>query len=195
MEEFKEIPGFPKYAINAQGEIWSYYCNRKIKAHESSRGGYKNVCLVRDGKNNWLQLHRLLALVFLDLPDLHSELEVDHIDGNPYNNRLSNLQVLTKEQHREKTRNSHGWDAKGSRLCSNCKTPIQNRNISGYCSSCKQETFDITEEAIVIAIREKGSWVQAAKQFGLSDNGLRKVYTRVSGGKDPKKVKDFINAL
>lgn len=49
-------------------------------------------------------IHRLVAFAFLDF-DLNSELVIDHIDNNPLNNHVSNLQPLTSEDNIRKAHN------------------------------------------------------------------------------------------
>ena len=57
------------------------------------------------GGREYLQLHSLLGWTFLCLPRLtpyrwSDEYEVHHLDENHENNRLGNLQVRTKTEHR-----------------------------------------------------------------------------------------------
>lgn len=61
-----------------------------------------DVCLTtlggRDKGNRWI-IHRLMGRVFLGL-DFNNE--IHHIDQDRTNNKLNNLQVLSKEEHRGK---------------------------------------------------------------------------------------------
>lgn len=52
-----------------------------------------------DGKCNRYKVHRIVAGVFIG--DITNK-EVHHIDGNHYNNKVSNLQIMITEEHREK---------------------------------------------------------------------------------------------
>lgn len=51
--------------------------------------GYKRVCLTKDGKKKYHFVHRLVAQAFIPNPD--NKPEIDHIDGNPENNSVTNL--------------------------------------------------------------------------------------------------------
>jgi hypothetical protein len=51
-------------------------------------------------------IHRIFAHVF-GILDLHSELQIDHIDRNPLNNCIFNLRAVTNQQ------NQFNKDAKG----------------------------------------------------------------------------------
>lgn len=54
---------------------------------------YKQVILSKDGVMQSFTVHRLVALVFIGpRPDGH---EINHLDGNPSNNALSNLEYVT----------------------------------------------------------------------------------------------------
>ena len=44
------------------------------------------------------------------LPNHSSQLEVDHIDGNHYNNEFNNLQTLCANCHRLKTHINRDWE-------------------------------------------------------------------------------------
>ena len=56
-------------------------------------GGYKKVVLSKNGRQKSFQVHRLVALAFI--PNPGKKPQVNHIDGNPSNNRLENLEWAT----------------------------------------------------------------------------------------------------
>ena len=187
---FKTIPEFPEYKINENGDIWSTYTNKIISPY-SSKKGYLLYSLTKDSLVHTRSMHRLLARVFLDLPSLDSELEVDHIDNNPSNNSLNNLKVLTKDEHLTKTLKNRGFNKSVIKYCPGIgcgKILNPGRN---YCINCskfhKPKNINITEKDIEELVTST-SWSNAAKVFGYSDNGLRKRYKSLSG-KDPKELK------
>ena len=51
--------------------------------------GYKRVCLTKDHKKRDYFVHRLVAKAFIPNPE--DKPEIDHIDGDPTNNRVDNL--------------------------------------------------------------------------------------------------------
>lgn len=59
--------------------------------------GYIRYPLKKDGKLKWISFHRLIAKTFipnpLNLPD------VNHIDGDKFNNNVENLEWVTKRQN------------------------------------------------------------------------------------------------
>ena len=185
MTNFEEIPGFSNYLINANGEIWSKHVNRLIKSHRSTT--YQSIKLVSDfGISTNVLIHRLLAFVFLDLPALDSDLEVDHRDRDTNNYSLSNLQILTKEEHLAKTLHEKGVSSRPNKHCTSCGKPISKTAIGSRCKSCNVDNPEITAEQIQYWV-VNFSWTRAAAELGLSDNGLRKRFTKLTGLK-PKDI-------
>ena len=63
----------------------------------SDCNGYKTATICLDGKTKTGYIHRFVWEAFNGkIPD---GFEIDHIDGNPANNRLSNLRLLTREEN------------------------------------------------------------------------------------------------
>lgn len=61
------------------------------------RGGYRHVVLSRDGRKRIFKLHRLVLEHFVGpMPDGH---EINHRDGDKYNNALTNLEYVTRAQN------------------------------------------------------------------------------------------------
>lgn len=120
------------------------------------------------------------------LEDIYDEaVEVHHKDENPLNCALDNLEVLCKKEH-SKLHNP------SLRYCLECeKTKLSIYNTSGICRNCQTEILEkeFSLEQIVERVL-KSNWTQAAKYFGMSDNGLRKRYKKLSGGKDPKTIRN-----
>lgn len=181
-ESFKPIKGFEDYLINTKEEVYSLKSKRILK-NQINTNGYSFVRFHYDNLQYSFLIHRLLAFVFLDLPSLDSELQVDHIDSNQYNNDLSNLQVLSFKEHMIKTHGSHYYTT-NCRICSKCETQkLSEFNTSGICKTClnKAKLVDgITAELIEFWVT-KYSWTKASKELGLSDSGLRKRYKRLTG--------------
>lgn len=189
------IPEHPEYLIDEGGRVFSTKSNKYLKPYLSS-SGYLRVGLYSEGKVKHYLISRLLARVYLNLESLDSEDEVDHIDTDILNNRIGNLQVLSKKNHRLKTLLDKGLK-ENTAVCIDCGVPLDNKTCV-RCRPCFDKSRillpDISEKDIKTAVLEQGSWVKAGKLFGVSDNGLRKMYKRVSGGKDPKLLKKQINA-
>lgn len=183
---YKEIDGFNNYSINIKGDVFSSKSNKILKTQKNTRG-YLFVRLHKNSKQYSFLVHRLLAFVFLELPSLNSKLEVHHKDFNILNNNLDNLKVLTKEEHLI----THGILPK---RCSNtnCSNKLDVYNSSGLCKyhyNQKRINDGISLEDITYWVTNF-SWTRASKELGLSDNGLRKRFTKLTG-KPPKDIYSY----
>lgn len=63
---------------------------------QMNSGGYRQVSLGR-GKNQSVNIHRLVATAFLPNPE--NKKTVNHIDGNKSNNHISNLEWATYKEN------------------------------------------------------------------------------------------------
>jgi hypothetical protein len=84
------VSGFPNYIISNDGVIYSQKGERK---HSIDRANYHFIALT-NGKQ--FKVHRLVYQHFGK--DWNPELTIDHIDGNPQNNHISNLRMATRQQ-------------------------------------------------------------------------------------------------
>ena len=85
------------YWIFEDGRIWSNFKQGRWMSTFKDRQGYLMVSLRKDGKGKILFLHRLLAINFIPNPE--NKPCVDHKDGIPTNNNLSNLRWVTKHEN------------------------------------------------------------------------------------------------
>lgn len=95
------------YEVNEKGEVRSLYHwnghkyeKRKkpyILKQSNTTTGYKKVELVKDGKRKSLKVHRLVAIAFI--PNPMNKPYINHIDGNPINNCVENLEWCTQHEN------------------------------------------------------------------------------------------------
>ena len=79
------------YSITESAEVISYKCRkRKILKPAGKNDGYLSVVLSKDGIKTTRNIHRCVAVAFLDNPNQFTQ--VNHIDGNKSNNNISNLE-------------------------------------------------------------------------------------------------------
>ncbi|WP_373786512.1 NUMOD4 domain-containing protein [Jeotgalibaca porci] len=77
------------------GRMYKY--PSKLIKHKADKRGYLYVGLNKSGKKSSKRVHRLVTETFL--PVRGKNLEVNHIDGNKNNNKLSNLEWVTSSEN------------------------------------------------------------------------------------------------
>lgn len=61
--------------------------------------GYRQVKLSKNGKSNYIAIHRLVAEAFIEKPHVEEKLEVNHKDCNRENNCVTNLEWVTHKEN------------------------------------------------------------------------------------------------
>ena len=91
---------FDNYEIDKDGNIYNIKRGTKIKPFPDGRRGYLKVKLYYGAvnKKKTISVHRLMLEVFKPLDD-YNDMEVDHINMNITDNRLSNLRWLTRKEN------------------------------------------------------------------------------------------------
>ena len=90
-----------RYEINKNGIIYDTVKNRFVSiVYSGKHGEYPKIRLVsKDGIENLLVLHKLLASLFIPKPNKTEKLYVNHIDGNKRNFSLTNLEWVTSSEN------------------------------------------------------------------------------------------------
>ena len=91
-----KIENFSNYEIYPnEGKIWSYKSNRFIG---SKSRDYWHCALTSDDGNIWgTKVHRVIwTAVYGSIPD---GFEINHLDENKDNNRISNLELTTHKEN------------------------------------------------------------------------------------------------
>lgn len=95
-EIWKDVVGYEGlYQVSNLG-----YVKRKNRILKHTyREHYKAVILCKNGKTKTFQVHRLVALAFI--PNTNNLPQINHIDGNKLNNKVSNLEWVTPSENRK----------------------------------------------------------------------------------------------
>ena len=94
-----ELDDFPRYEIRyyplweSGGRIWSQISNKYLKISKNYKGYF--ICQI--GKKT-VKIHRLLVKFFKET-SWKPTLVVNHIDHNRANNRLENLELITRSKN------------------------------------------------------------------------------------------------
>lgn len=106
MEEWRDIPGYEGlYQVSNLGRVKSLFRYRvskggcycpvveKIKAQKLTKDGYFETTLCKNKQLKSIRVHRLVAQAFIPNPNNYSV--INHIDENPKNNKVENLEWCT----------------------------------------------------------------------------------------------------
>lgn len=162
MEEiWKDIEKYEgKYKVSSYGNVKNVRNNKILKFNKSPF--YYQVALSVDGARKCIKIHRLVASAFIK--NEHNKPEVNHIDGNRYNNRVENLEWVTAKENSihsyvnglgKKPPTKYGEDCKSSKLKINQVKEIRNKYANG-----------------------NYSFVQLAKEYNVSDTNITAIIKR-----------------
>ena len=100
---WKTVKGFSKYEVNEDGVIRNKKTGHILSVNPNN-SGYPLVNLFLDGKGRkTVQVSKIVANTWLENPNNYPE--IDHLDKNPANNAVSNLEwVSTEENIRRKSK-------------------------------------------------------------------------------------------
>ena len=158
-ELWKIIEGWPGYKISNYGNVLSWriagsgnkICSKpRLLKQGIGKWGHHRVTLCSHGQMKCFPVQRLVAFHFIG-PPAQPWLVVDHIDNDPHNNRVDNLQYLTS---RENVLRGNGPPAKNKRKthCVNGHEFTDNNlkyRFDGYrdCKPCWQKRKAKEKEA------------------------------------------------
>lgn len=147
------IKGFKFHYIDENGNVYSYRNNKfiQLKTFYDSKGRYENIVISEDGIRKHCAIHRLVAEAFI--PNVNNYNEINHIDNNPHNNKVENLEWCTRKYNLEQS----------------YLTLSPTRNFV-KCDIYKDNTFIKTFKGIAPAAR------YAAALFNVSETSLCKYH-------------------
>tara|TARA_R110000796_G_C14394630_1_gene416839 strand:+ start:207 stop:698 length:492 start_codon:yes stop_codon:yes gene_type:complete len=104
MEEYKSIKGYEDYKVSNLGNVKSLkYGKERVLNPGVSSPGYLTVSLYKEiVKKKTFQIHQLVAMAFLNHELCGYKLVINHIDFNPLNNNVNNLEVITQRKNTNK---------------------------------------------------------------------------------------------
>lgn len=92
-------PRYPdRYLVYEDGRIWSFHIKRFLKVHFDPLG-YGSI-----GSGTKYRVHRVVAETFILNDDPMNKTYVNHIDSNPCNNHVTNLEWVTPSENAKKAK-------------------------------------------------------------------------------------------
>lgn len=104
---FKTVPDWDKYEVSTTGVVRNKETKKEVAQWKHTGKGttYKRVTLRQDGRRKNWRVHRLVATVFI--PNPKGLAEVDHKDGDAFNNKKSNLEWVAGEENIQRRTTRH----------------------------------------------------------------------------------------
>lgn len=143
---WKDVPGYEGlYVVSTDGRVksvarrkwagkgWYHAPDRELKPNNSN--GYRNVVLSKDGELRTYGVHQLVAMAYLKYtPNGTSGDVVDHIDNDPSNNHISNLQVISHRHncHKDKKLPGTYYHKKNNKWCAYYRLKGKRKYIGSY---------------------------------------------------------------
>lgn len=161
-EEWKIIKGFPKYSISNLGRVRNSETGKDLKPFKvgTKNEQYYAVDFYPYHKKN-IRVHRLVAQAFIPNPE--NKPEVNHIDGNHFNNAVDNLEWVT-----------------GSENCIHAYRVLNRKKYYGAENVTAKKVIRVEDGKVFDSLRE------AAEQSGIKYHSLiskaLKDEWRTSGG-------------
>lgn len=157
----RHVPGFPGYAVSDDGQVFS--CRhfqpptwRRIKPLYYPRSkAYLYVWLHIKDKRKRFAIHQLVLLAFIGA--CPNGLQCCHNNGNPHDNKLSNLRYDTAKSNM-KDRAIHGYV--GEKVATSKLTEAQVKEIRklfslGYTRSAIAAQFNITPTNVSNVVKRR----------------------------------------
>jgi len=95
--EGKIMTGYCNYIITKEGKVYNLQRKRYLVSSKNCTG-YMGLGLIgEDKKRTNFNIHRLVALLFIDNP--HNHPEVNHIDFDKTNNNVANLEWVSRSDN------------------------------------------------------------------------------------------------
>lgn len=170
-EEWKNVPYkqyADRYLISDDGNTYGIYNHRIMSNHPNDKGYYSaNLCKDYDLQRK--SISRMVALSFIeDIPENWEELDVNHLDEDPSNNSVENLQWC---EHQANCNYGHHNERLSTANKGRKATPEQRAKLSESLKG-KNGKPVIQYDAEGTVIAEYSSVIEAAEKTGLDAGNI-----------------------
>lgn len=158
-EVWKDIPEYEGlYQVSSLGRVRN---NKNYILSNSVRyGGYTYVSLSKNGQQKNIAVHILVMLAFVGKKE-NDNIQINHIDENPKNNKLENLEYITQQENCNY----------GKRIERVIQTKSQNEGKKIYCAQDEDGINIIKIYNKAKQVREDGYNYDAVLQASLGHYG------------------------
>ena len=170
MEEFKEIDiTNGRYSVSNRGKVRNNETLKILKGSKNS-SGYLQVAFFIDGKYVKKYIHRLVCEYFI----VKSEKDVNHINHNKEDNKLENLEYVTKKENSIKQHEFYGITKNNYKTCKCGNTIwVTSKNCIERSLILKRKVERPSKDVLKELLMEN-TYVKVGKMYNVSDNTIRK---------------------
>lgn len=148
------------YRVTSFGRVINKKTNTLLKHRKNN--SYASVRLYIDGRPKDIRIHRLVALNFIENPDIKNKNCVNHKDGNKMNCHMSNLEWATEKENAEHASEigllTVGENRKNAKISEKQAWEIIKAIKSGYTNSQIVKEYPFATRSIVEKIKNKKRW-------------------------------------
>lgn len=159
IEIWKDIeePGFENlYEVSNTGFIRT---KKSLKVLKFNLSPFYYQVALSNCKRKCIKVHRLVAKAFI--PNLGNKPEVNHKDGNRYNNRIDNLEWVTSKEN-----SMHSYN---NGLCK--RPPIKYGENSNSAKLKLNQVLEIRKRYL----NENITFAELARQYNVSDTSISSI--------------------
>jgi len=99
-EIWKEVENYPNYQVSNLGNVKSFNLGKeRILKPGINASGYYVVGLCKNKVHKTKDIHKLVAITFLNHTPCGHKLVINHKDFNKLNNNVNNLEIITQREN------------------------------------------------------------------------------------------------
>jgi len=129
----KEHPSYIGYFITEEGKVFSNKSGimKELSINYDGRGYQRVKITISKNKGSSIRIHRLVAETYIENPDNFPQ--VNHIDENKSNNKVSNLEWCTNKKNCQHSKCRYKWKI----LNIKTKEVYETNSLNDFCVKMK----------------------------------------------------------